>query len=97
MELLGTYSITRIDEKNYDLSFDYPDNCEYSIVELDGVYTITIKLIPGQTLPSTKFITEKATCSTFNGIIDIIFSQEEYLLLSASYKLRPKIRIDING
>jgi hypothetical protein len=97
MELLGTYSITRIDEKNYDLSFNIPDNCNYSIADNNSIYDITIKLNKGETQPSTKFNTEKYSCSTYNGIIDIIFTQEDYLVLAASYNTRPKIRIDING
>lgn len=97
MELLGTYSITRIDEKNYDLSFDIPVNCNYGVINVNGVYTVTIKLNSGEKNPSTKFNIEKYSCSTYNGIIDIIFTQEDFLVLAASYNTRPKIRIDING
>ena len=54
MELLGTYTITRIDEKNYTLVYEIPDNCDFSVADKDGVYAITIELKPGQTEPSLK-------------------------------------------
>ena len=96
MELLGTYSIKRVDEKNYEVTYDFPDNCLFSTVHKDGVYVFTIELQSGQTQPSTKFVAEKATCTAFNGAIEISFSQEDYAILLKTFKKRPKIRIDIN-
>jgi ABC-type polysaccharide transport system permease subunit len=96
MELLGTYSLRRINEKNYELIYDIPDNCNFSVADKDGVYVITIELKNGQTQPSTKFITEKTTCTAFDKIIEIKFTQENYLVLNATFKTKPKIRIDIN-
>lgn len=96
MELLGTYSITRVDEKKYALLFEIPDNCIYSNAEVNGVFKITVKLKPGEKQPTTTFKTENISCTTNSGLIDIIFIQEEFLALAATYITRPKIRIDIN-
>ncbi len=96
MELLGTYNIARVDETNYELTYDFPDNCLFSTTYKDGVYVFTIELQAGQSQPSTKFVTEKTTCTAYKGIIDISFSQQDYLALSATYVKKPKIYIDIN-
>ncbi|WP_396184060.1 hypothetical protein [Flavobacterium sp.] len=96
MELLGTYTITRIDEKNYTLIYEIPDNCDFSASDKDGVYAITIELKPGETEPSLKYITETLNCEAFAGIIDVKFIQQDYENLGATYSTRPKVKILIN-
>lgn len=96
MELLGIYTIARVDEKNYNLIYEIPDNCDFSVADKDGVYAITIELKPGQTEPSQKFVTETVDCEAFEGVIDIKFIQQDYENFGATYATKPKIKVIIN-
>jgi hypothetical protein len=96
MELLGTYTISRVDEKNYTLAYEIPDNCDSSVDDKDGVYAITIELKTGQTKPSTKFISETIPCEAFKGFIDITFIQQDFENLGTRNLLKPKIKIVVN-
>lgn len=96
MELLGTYNISRVDEKNYTLVYEIPDNCNFSVADKDGVYAITIELKPGQTEPSLKYVTETLNCEAFDGIIDIKFIQQDYENLGATYSTKPKVKVLVN-
>jgi hypothetical protein len=57
MELLGTYSISRIKNASYEIIFEIPDNCSYNLQTTPGSYTVEIQLKNGQKAPSTNFNT----------------------------------------
>lgn len=98
MELLATYSVTRIDTNSYNLVFSFPDNCNFNVSHKDGVYSITITLKKGQTQPSQNYVTENIICTQYNGCIDIQFIQQLVPQgnLEAEMANKPRMKISIN-
>lgn len=75
--MLGMYSLDKINANQCNIVFNIPDNCYHEIVLATGKYTISIKLNPGQTSPSTTFV-EKT--ELLNAISDNVnFKFEQYL------------------
>ncbi len=55
MELLGTYSINRMNTTTYQVVFDIPDNANYNLRTSPGSYGVEIQLNNGETQPSTNY------------------------------------------
>ncbi|MBC8884485.1 hypothetical protein H9X57_17225 [Flavobacterium piscinae] len=101
MELLNTYLTERIDTDNYKLTYYFPDNCDISFTQKDGVYSVEIKLQKGQTQPSSNYISDTINCTQYNGQIEIVFVQQIYDPTGNGWgdgtAIRPKMKILIDG
>lgn len=101
MELLGTYSTSRIDTNSYNLTYSYPENCNVVVSHKDGLYSVAINLKKGQTQPSSKYVTENEICNQLNGIIEIQFIQQNYNPIGGDFgdgtSTKPKVKIFVNG
>ncbi|MBD3581437.1 hypothetical protein [Flavobacterium selenitireducens] len=53
---LGTYVLSTNDDQNYTMEFYIPNNCNYRSTGSSGQFCISISLKPGQTQPSTNFV-----------------------------------------
>lgn len=95
MELLGTYSINRINNSTYQVVFKIPDNSNYNLRTSPGSYGVEIQLNGGQTQPSSNYDT-----FSFNALADkdeilVEFIQQDYAYSPSTYKTKPIIRIHI--
>jgi hypothetical protein len=101
MELLGTYLTERANTDNYKLTYYFPDNCDTNFTQKDGVYAVEIKLKKGQTQPSTNYISDTINCTQYNGVIEIVFVQQNYDPIGGDWgdgtSTKPKVSIHING
>lgn len=95
MELLGTYSISRIKNVSYEIIFEIPDNCSYNLQTTPGSYTVEIQLKNGQKAPSTNFNTYNFTALAAGDDILIEFIQQEFATSLSTMKTKPIIRIYI--
>lgn len=92
-ELLGSYQVKRIDIQNYKVSFDIPDNCNFSIDEKDGIYTVNIELKSGETTPSKTYVTHTFDTKAVGGEIEIAFKQKD----NPYNRTKPRMKILIDG
>jgi len=98
MELLGSYSISRLSTDSYNLSYNIPVNCESNLKQNDDLYEIHITLKENETEPSAVFFTETTLCTAYNNLIYIEFHQQELSNNSNGNSIKkPTIRIDVNG
>jgi hypothetical protein len=101
MELLSTYLTERVNKDNYKLTYYFPDNCDTSFSQKDGVYAVEIKLKKGQTQPSTNYISDTINCTQYNGQIEIVFVQQIYNPKEDGWgdgtATKPKMKIFVNG
>lgn len=95
MELLGTYSINRINTSTYQVVFEIPDNANYNLRTSPGSYGVEIQLNGGQTQPSTNYDTFSFTALPDKEEILIEFIQQDYANSPSSFKTKPIIRIHI--
>lgn len=86
-----SYSINTTNGSSFTLTFSIPDNCEYSISVVEGVYWIYVKLKTGETVPSNKYVTYTEKLDLIKGVVSVQFEQE---CDGTTTILRPKIRID---
>ncbi|WP_333693902.1 hypothetical protein [Flavobacterium sp.] len=98
MELLGSYSISRLTTDTYNLSYNIPVNCETSVKQNDDLFEIFITLKENETQPSVVFFTETTICTAYNNLIYIEFHQQDLSNNANGNSLKkPTIRIDVNG
>jgi len=95
MELLGIYSINRINSDTYEVVFQIPNNSNYNLRTSQGNYSVEIQLNSGQTEPSTEYNTFNFTALAYKEEILIEFIQQEYSSSPSDYKTKPIIRINI--
>lgn len=55
-DMLGLFTLEETDADNFRISFEIPDNCNSTLTQTAGAYSIAVKLNPGQTNPSTTFM-----------------------------------------
>lgn len=77
-DMLGLFSFNKVNEDDFEICFEIPDNCLYIFTPLATSYTITVKLNPGQTQPSTTFVSCKETASILNNKLIANFEQYKY-------------------
>ena len=75
--MLGLYYFNKINNSEFKITFEIPDNCFYDFSQLNGEYFIAIKLNPGQTQPSTSFIGHSENALIINQILVTKFEQHE--------------------
>lgn len=75
--MLGMYSLDKINANQFNLVFNIPDNCYHEIVLAAGKYTISVKLNPGQTSPSTTFVEKTELLNLSSGNLNYKFEQYE--------------------
>ena len=94
-ELLGSYSILRINIEEYKVFFEIPNNCSYKVTDNDGVYIVFIELMENETEHTDNYNSYSFITRAFEGIIQVEFNQKIGLdgLASAN---KPRIRISIN-
>ncbi|MES2811794.1 MAG: hypothetical protein V4670_04920 [Bacteroidota bacterium] len=73
--MLGMYSLDKINSTQCNIVFNIPDNCYYEIVLATGKYTISIKLNPGQTSPSTTFVEKTELLNLISDDLTLKFEQ----------------------
>ncbi|MDP2161452.1 MAG: hypothetical protein Q8K02_13285 [Flavobacterium sp.] len=97
MELVGKINLERTSIEEYTVSFDVPDNCDYSLTDDSrGNYVVFISLIPPATSPSSTFTTHDFDTRAYDDKIEIIFDQEEYEDNTSTRKTKPVISITTN-
>jgi hypothetical protein len=97
MELVGKIILERTSIEEYTVSFDVPDNCDFSVTDdTKGGYLVEVSLIPPATSPSTTFTTHSFDTKANNDMIEISFDQEEYSPSTSTRKIKPTIRIETN-
>jgi hypothetical protein len=89
--MLGLFSFAKENSEDFLITFEIPDNCFYEFTIASGVYTIAIKLNPGQTLPSTTFMECKEKACIINKTLVTNF--EQYLKSGVVIK-KPKANIE---
>lgn len=76
-DMLGMYTFEQISVTDFNINFEIPDNCLYSLTEFNDEYTIAIKLKVGEKDPSPVFVSEQETAPLINGILNVTFEQHE--------------------
>jgi hypothetical protein len=95
MELLGTYSINRINTSTYEVVFEIPDNANYNLRTSPGSYSVEIQLDGGQTQPSANYNTFSFTALPDKEEILIEFVQQDDATIASAIRSKPIIRIYI--
>lgn len=75
--MLGNYSFTRINDTQFQIYYEIPDNCNSNIQEDKDEYVISIELNPGQLDPSTTFTGITDTADIINDTLIATFEQHE--------------------
>ena len=75
--MLGLIATQEINDKEIQLSFEIPDNCFYDFTNNSGNCTVSIKLNPGQTDPSTNFVNQTEVVNISNNVFNTKFEQYE--------------------
>ena len=86
--MLGLFTFDKINANDFEISFEIPDNCFYVFTPLATNYKIDIKLNPGQTIPSTTFVSCKETASIISNKLTTNFEQFPYSGLTIK---KPKV------
>ena len=73
--MLGLFSFAKENSEDFLITFEIPDNCFYEFTVFTGVYTIAIKLNPGESQPSTAFMECKEKASIINKTLITNFEQ----------------------
>ena len=95
MELLGKYTIERLDIENYEVTFEIPDNSNYNLRSNPGSYDVEIQLNNGETQPSSNYQSYKFTATEDRGEILVQFIQQDYTASPPTSRTKPVIRIHI--
>lgn len=74
---LGTYALSTSDDVNYTMEFSIPNNCNYRSGGSAGTYCITIALNPGQSAPSTTFVSQSQNYSASKSGLTVEFEQPD--------------------
>ena len=89
--MLGMYTCEKISETQFKVIFNIPDNCFKTIDFAAGKYTISVKLNPGQTTPSTTFVQQNEIVNIVSNGVYVKFEQYE----SATVVIKkPIVQID---
>ncbi|WP_395077508.1 hypothetical protein [Flavobacterium sp.] len=75
--MLDLYNFNKINNSEFKITFEIPDNYFYNFSELNGEYFIAIKLNPGQTQPSTSFVGHSEKALIINQTLVTKFEQYE--------------------
>lgn len=101
MELLRTYVTERIDTENYKLTYNFLDNCDITLTQKDGFYSISIALKKGETQTSSIYVTNHLICTQCNGSIEIQFVQQNFNPILNNWdggnSTRPRMKISLDG
>jgi hypothetical protein len=89
-DMLGTFTFNEIDADFFRISFKIPNNCNYTITESSGDYTIAIQLNAGQTNPSTTFMNCDEDVEILNKTFVTTFEQHDK---SGIIITKPKVTI----
>lgn len=90
--MFGLFAINQLNDQDFTISFQIPDNCSYQLSpSSSGNYVISIKLNPGQTEPSSNFVSYEEPTSSSGKALNIIFEQYEK---SGVIIRRPKIGVE---
>lgn len=74
---LGTFALSTDDDEVYTMEFFIPDNCRYQSNGSSGQYCISISLKPGQTQPSSTFVSNSESYSTSKTGLTVEFDQPD--------------------
>jgi hypothetical protein len=89
MTLLRHYGIASDDNETFDVKFEIPNNCSYSVNISGKIKYINIDLNSGQTIPSSTFIMYSEEITTVDGNLSLQFKQTE----NGVTKIKPKLVI----
>ena len=89
MTLLRYYGIASDDNETFDVKFEIPNNCNYTINLSGKIKYINIALNSGQTIPSSTFIMYTDEITTLDGNLSLQFKQTE----NGVTKIKPKLVI----
>ncbi|WP_395057965.1 hypothetical protein [Flavobacterium sp.] len=86
-DMLGLFSFSKLNTNEFEICFEIPDNCFYVLTPLATSYIITVKLNPGETQPSTTFVSCKETATTLSNKLIANFEQYKYsgVILKKTY------------
>lgn len=73
--MLGNYSAQKLNSTQFNVSFQYPDNCYYEISTVNNSYVVKIYLNPGETTPSTTYLDYNFNANIINNTISAKFEQ----------------------
>lgn len=76
-DMLGLINANETDSKTMSLTFEIPDNCFYNFTQNAGVCKIEVHLNPGQTDPSTTFVTVTEDVDISSNTFEANFEQYE--------------------
>lgn len=76
-ELLGDYAVKKVPTADYKLTFNIPDNCNYSTNIDNLVNLVTITLNQGEKDPSPVYVRCEEDYSMTNGLLSIQFEQQD--------------------
>jgi len=90
MDLVTNYTIEYKSDLLFDLKFDIPSNCMYSVAVSGKINNITVQLQPGQTVPSTTFLSHKLSLATIDTLMNVSF----YQIQNGKTSIKPKIKVE---
>lgn len=73
--MLGDYSAVKLNSTQFNISFQYPDNCYYEISTVNNSYVVKIYLNPGETTPSTTYLDHNFNANIVNNTMSTKFEQ----------------------
>ena len=88
--MLGLFTFEQLNDEEFKITFELPDNCFFDFTEADDEYTLAIKLNPEETDPSATFVTDVVTAEILNKTQVTNFEQHERELVIR----KPKVRFE---
>lgn len=73
--MLGNYSAVKTSSNQFNISFQYPDNCYYEISTVNNSYVVKIHLNPGESIPSTTYLNHNFNANIVNNTMSAKFEQ----------------------
>lgn len=89
MDLLRDYSVKNVIDKDFEIEFLIPDNCNYTESTDNDIYIIKIDLNSGEIQPSQQFVTCTVFPTAVSGELQVDFEQT----FDGITNTRPRIKI----
>lgn len=91
-ELLGNYAVKKNLNTNFRLSFDIPDNCNYTTSIDNQVNLVTITMNEGVKDPSSNYIKYDIDYSMIDNLLTIQFEQQDLTAIeNLVYVKKPRV------